>query len=84
MGDRTRLHIYRVKFKEGSYHDVQGLINKINQGIESCMKKIFERLSQEKTVMKLEYNKETNRVNMSLKEKQYVTKSLLLYVFQPS
>ena len=84
LGDRTRLHIYRVKFKEGSYHDVQGLINKINQGIESCMKKIFERLSQEKTVMKLEYNKETNRVNMSLKEKQYVTKSLLLYVFQPS
>ena len=50
MGDRTRLHIYRVKFKEGSYYDVQGLINEINQGIESCMKKIFERLSQEKTV----------------------------------
>lgn len=50
LGDRTRLHIYRVKFKEGPYYDVQGLINEINQGIESCMKKIFERLSQEKTV----------------------------------
>lgn len=62
LGDRTPVHISRVKFRPGAYPQVEGLVDKINEGISGCLHKVWGKLIKDTTAKKLEYSKETKKI----------------------